>query len=108
MARSYWSRIYFGRRASPVVRHGQLSGYPVRLQSQAVYKLRHRAQTAGALVARIFFPIFPMLSLMCGGQIWLLVSVTVGAKIGEILDHIGVDAETSVLAMAREIERHCA
>jgi hypothetical protein len=49
-----------------------------------------------------------MLCLMCGGQIWLLVSVTVGAKIGEILDHIGVDAETSVLAMAREIERHCA
>jgi hypothetical protein len=44
------------------------------------------------LIARIY-EVFPLLCLMCRGQMRLIAFITGGTQIRRILDHIGVDSQ---------------
>jgi hypothetical protein len=52
------------------------------------------------LIARIY-EVFPLLCPLCGGQMRLIASITEGAQIRKILDHIGVNSQPPHISPAR-------
>ena len=52
------------------------------------------------MIARIY-EVFPLVCPICGGQMRLIAFITEGARIRQILDHIGVDSQAPRIAPAR-------